>query len=127
MAGRLINGIQYVGLMNDNSFKRKSLSDNVYFTLRDIFWNGDVNEVFSVNHYNSLLTNNISFEERNEYFVYTNVLYDYNVDYTKKLFNWLSRLTGYKLTSNPSGWKDSMFDFLEPEEDEEIDMTEYIK
>jgi hypothetical protein len=37
MAGRLIEGIRYIGLMNDNSFKSKSLEDNVYFTLRDIF------------------------------------------------------------------------------------------
>lgn len=124
MAGRLINGIQYVGLMNDNSFKSKSLEDNVYFTLRDIFWNGDINDVFSANYFNSLLTNNISFEERKDNFNYTNILYDYNLDYTKKLFNWLSRLSGYNGTDTR---KNSLFEFLELEENEEIDMTEYMK
>lgn len=131
MAGRLINGIQYVGLMNDNSFKSKSLEDNVYFTLRDIFWNSDINDIFSVNHFSSLLTNDISFEERKDNFKYTNILYDYNLDYTKNLFNWLSRLTGYKITSNPSGRKNIMFDFQELEEGDpevnDIDMTKYMK
>ncbi len=127
MAARLIEGIRYVGLMNDNLFKSKSLEDNVYFTLRDIFWNGEIADLFSANYYNSLLTNGISFEERDENFQYTNVLYDYNSDYTKKLYDWLSCLTGCKLTSKPNGWKDSMFEFLEVEEDETIDINEYMK
>jgi hypothetical protein len=127
MAGRLIDGIKYVGLMNDNSFKSKSLEDNVYFTLRDIFWNGEVDDVFSANHYNGLLTNGITFEKRDKYFEYASVLYDYNSNYTQKLYDWLSRLTGYKLTSKPNGWKDSMFEFLEVDEDDEIDMAKYMK
>jgi hypothetical protein len=131
MPGRLIDGIRYVGLMNDNSFKSKSLEDNVYFTVRDIFWNGCPDDCFTANHFNDLLTNGISFKERDERFEYTNVLYDYNLDYTKKLYNWLSRLTGYKRTSSPNGWKDSMFEFQEVEEDDpevnEIDMKEYMK
>ena len=127
MAGRLIDGIRYVGLMNDNSFKSKSLEDNVYFTLRDIFWNGEVDDVFSANHYNGLLTNGITFEKRDKYFEYASVLYDYNSNYTQKLYDWLSRLTGYKLTSKPNGWKDSMFEFLEVDEDDEIDMAKYMK
>jgi hypothetical protein len=127
MAGRLIDGIRYVGLMNDNSFKSKSLEDNVYFTLRDIFWNGCPDDCFAANHYNSLLTNCILFEKRGANFEYTNILYDYNLDYTKKLYDWLSCLTGYKLTSKPNGWKDSMFDFENPDEDDEIDMSRYMK
>ncbi len=127
MAGRLINGVRYISLMNNNSFKSKSLEDNVYFTLRDIFWNGEIDDLMSANHYNSLLTNNVSFEERDENFEYTNILYDYNSDYTKKLYDWLSRLTGYKLTSKPNGWKDSMISFRKVQEDEVIDMTRYMK
>ena len=87
MAGRLINSVKHVGLLNDNAFKSKSLEDNVYFTLRDIFWNGSPDDCFSANHFNSLLTNGVSFEERGENFRYTNVLYDYNLDYTKKLYS----------------------------------------
>ena len=127
MAARIIDGVRYVGLMNDNSLKSKSLEDNVYFTLRDIFWNGEVNDLMTVNHFNGLLTNNICFEERDKYFEYTNLLYDYNSDYTKKLYNWLSMLTGYKLTSKPNEWKASIFEFLEVNEDDEIDMEKYIK
>jgi hypothetical protein len=127
MAGRLIDGIRYICLMNDNSFKSKSLEENVYFTLRDIFWNGDIDDVISANHYNGLLTNDISFEERDANFEYTNVLYDYNSDYTKKLYDWLSSLTGYKRTSKSNGWKDSMISFRKVEEDEVIDMTRYMK
>ena len=39
--GILSNGIKYVELMNDNELKNKSLEDNVYHTLRDIFANAD--------------------------------------------------------------------------------------
>jgi hypothetical protein len=85
MAGRLIDGIRYIGLMNDNSFKRKSLEDNVYFTLRDIFWNGEVDDLMTANHFNGILTNNICYEDRSKNFNYANILYDYESDYTKKL------------------------------------------
>jgi len=127
MACRLIDGIKYVGLMNDNSFKSKSLEDNVYFTLRDIFLNGEIDDIMSANHFNGLLTNNISFGERDAKFEYTNLLYDYNSDYTQKLYDWLACLTGYKLTSKPNRWKNSMFDFENPDEDDEIDMSRYMK
>jgi hypothetical protein len=128
MAGRLIDGVRYVGLMNDNSFKSKSLENNVYFTLRDIFWNGEIDDLMTANHFNGLLTNNVSFQERDERFEYANLLYDYNSDYTQKLYDWLVRLTGYKRTSNNvNGRKDSMFEFLEVEEDDEIDMAKYMK
>jgi len=44
MAARLNNGIKYIGLMNDNSLKSKSLEYNIIFTLRDIFKNCEINE-----------------------------------------------------------------------------------
>jgi hypothetical protein len=43
------------------------------------------------------------------------------------LYDWLIRLTGNKRTSKPNGWKDNMFEFLEVNEDDEIDMSEYMK
>lgn len=118
MAGKLIDDIQYMRLYNDNSFKSQSLEDNVYFTLRDIFLNGEINDVFTANHFNGLLTNNISFEERNNSFEYTNLLYDYNSDYTRKLLDWL-----YRTYPN----KNYSFEFLPLEKDDEIDMKEYMK
>lgn len=42
--------------MNDNTLKSKSLEDNVYFTLRDIFWNGDYDQCISANYYNGITT-----------------------------------------------------------------------
>ena len=36
---RIINNIKYIHLSNENHLKNKSLEDNVYFTLRDIFYN----------------------------------------------------------------------------------------
>ena len=127
MAGRLINGVAYVGLMNDNSFKKYSLENNVYFTLRDIFRNGDINDAFTANYFNGVLTNNISFEEREDHFQYTNCLQE-DYDYTKKLFDWLYRLSGIGMKTkwNP---KDYIFEFysLEEMEEEEPDMTEYMK
>jgi hypothetical protein len=120
MAGRLIDGIRYVRLMNDNSLKCMSLEDNVYFTLRDIFWNGDTRQCMTANHFNGLLTNNIYFEERHKNFEYSNLLYDYNSDFTQKLYNWLCLFK-----------KISMFDFLELEEGDpevnDIDMDYYMK
>lgn len=122
MAGRLINGVKHIGLMNDNSFKSKSLEDNIYFTLRDIFWNGDSEQCMTANHFNSLLTNNICFEERDKNFNYSNVVYDYNSQFTQRLYNWLSLYKQKQI---------SMFDFIELEEGDpevnEIIMDKYMK
>lgn len=83
--------------------------------MRYIFWNGCPDDCYTANHFNGLLTNGVSFEDRNAKFEYTNVLYDYNLKYTKKLYYWLSRLTKY------------MFDFVKPYKDEEINLTKYMK
>jgi hypothetical protein len=79
-----------MGLLNNNDFKKLSLNDNVYFTLRDIFANADTYDIcIQANYYNSMLTNNISFEERNknESFQYSDVLEQ--KEYVKKLQSWL--------------------------------------
>ena len=70
-----IDNIKYICLYDDNEFKKKSLEDNVYFTLRDIFLNADAADiVFEVNKYNYVLSNGISYEDRTDTFEYTNVL-----------------------------------------------------
>ena len=107
-----------------NDLKKLSLNDNVYFTLRDIFANADSYDIcMTANHFNSLLTNNISFEERNpdEPFQYSNVLEQ--TEFVKRLQTWLSNFDVY--------W----FHFLEEDGDEEagdddklsVDMNDYIK
>ena len=110
----LRNGIKYMLLCNNNDLKKKSLNDNVYFTVRDIFKNGDYNMVITANYYNGLLTNNISYEDRNPavQFQYANVLEQ--PVYLTKLLKWLSQIGMYS------------FDFVELE-GEDIDMAEYIK
>ncbi len=114
MTGIVINGIKYMYIVNDNDFKKKSLYDNVYFTLRDIFANADsFDTIMESNCYNSILTGNVSFEDRTDKFQYANVLD--KKDYTGKLLNWLKNFN--------VNW----FNFYEPEEYEETDMTKYMK
>lgn len=119
MAGRLINGVRYICLFNnnDNTLKSKSLEDNVYFTLRDIFRNGDYGDIMKANHFNSLLTNNIPFENREEKFKYTNCLHKY--DYIKSLLQWLKQISLISESGN-------YFDF-EVNEDEELNNLTFIK
>ena len=65
--------------MNDNQFKKKSLCDNFYFTLRDIFTNTDSFDICDIaNYFNTRLANNICFEDRTERFEYTNLLHEKN-------------------------------------------------
>jgi hypothetical protein len=115
--GRIFNGTKYMRLCNNNDFKKLSLNDNVYFTLRDIFSNRDSYDIcMTANHFNSLLTNNISFQERKnseEPFQYSNVLEDKN--FVKLLQKWLS------------SFHVSWFHFLEEDEEEDVDMNDYIE
>lgn len=111
---RIIDDVKYVCLMNDNDFKKISLYDNVYFTLRDIFANsGTYGTVMEANYFNGILTNNIYFEDRTENFKYSNELHQ--SEFVRQLQNWLNNLDIYD------------FEFEEPTEDEEIDMKEYMK
>lgn len=112
MSGRLINGIKHMYINDDNDFKKKSFEDNVYFTLRDIFWNaGSPDTCYQANDFNISLTGRIYFEERTDKFEYTNVLYEKY--YVERLQRRLKRFNHY------------YFEFEEP--DEEIDMDKYMK
>lgn len=56
MAGKRINGIEYIHLFNCNDFKKNSLYDNLYLTLKEIFWNANSADVsMQANSYNYLL------------------------------------------------------------------------
>lgn len=88
---RLIDGIKYIKLSNSREFKKISLEDNVYFTLRDIFLNyGYIDDVLRANDFNSKLTNNISYEHRTENFRHTNSLLDDN--FLSSLIVWIKRI-----------------------------------
>ena len=117
MSSKLINGIKYMYIMNNNDFKKKSLYDNVYFTLIDIFANAESYcDIMASNSYNKQLTNNVCFEDRTDDFRYTNVLDE--KDYVEKLLRWLKKFNIH------------CFEFLEPEQYEpdvnEIDMKKYM-
>jgi hypothetical protein len=119
MAGIIINGVKYVGLMNNNLLKSKSLEDNIYFTLRDIFMNGNTDACMYANHYNGLLTNNIHLEDRDADFKYSNLIYSNNSDFIEKLYCWLAVYT-----------KNGLFDyetFEELKDNTHLNMIEYIK
>ena len=111
--GRIINEIKYMYLMNNNEFKQKSLEDNLYFTLRDIFSNAeDIHSVFEANSFNDRLSGGISFEERTDNFQYVNVLQ--NKEYVSDLIVWLHYFT------------EDWFEFIEFEFEKEPNIN-YIK
>ena len=88
--GRIIDGVKYIHLMNDNDFKKKSLYDNVYFTLRDIFCNAEsADTIMTANDFNGRLTNNICFEDRTEKFQYSNELHQKY--FVERLQRWLKK------------------------------------
>jgi len=104
MAGKRINGIEYIHLFNCNDFKKNSLYDNLYFTLKEIFWNANSADVsMQANSYNYMLTI-ISFE-------------DIPKDEFRKILELLNRITYDK------GW----FEFIDLKEREEINEDEYIR
>ena len=104
MGGKRINGIEYIHLFNCNDFKKNSLYDNLYLTLKEIFWNANSSDVSMLaNSYNYMLTN-IKFE-------------DVPKDELNKILELLNRITYNK------GW----FEFIDLEEGEEINEDEYIR
>lgn len=63
----------------------------MYFTLRDIFLNHPyIDDVLRANDFNGKLTNNISYEDRTEKFVYTNLLMDEN--FLSSLIEWIKQI-----------------------------------
>lgn len=91
--GLIINNVKYILLQGENieKLKKESLEDNIYFTLRDIFFNAeDVRTIDIVNNFNRRLTNNICYEVRKSDFHYSNVLS--NEEFVKELLKFLNRI-----------------------------------
>jgi hypothetical protein len=105
MSGKLIHGVKYISIANNNDLKKKSLEDNLCFTLRDIFWHADSTDTAcQANYYNSMLTNNICFEERSDSFQYKKL----EKHELEKISRWLNNI-------KKNGW----FEFLEGDREEE--------
>lgn len=90
----IIDGCVKFNLCYNNSFKKISFEDNVYFTLRDINWNIH----WDKNSYDNLSKSifffeklsEINFKERTNDFCYTNILND--KQYVLQLIQWLNSL-----------------------------------
>jgi hypothetical protein len=114
--GKLINGIKYICIHDVDEYKKKSLNDQFYFTLRDIFWNTDSFDVMMIiNNFNRMLTDGTSFDSRTNTFQYTNLLYQKTE--LKKILRFLNRI-------KQTGW----FEFIESKDkdEEESINEEYI-
>jgi hypothetical protein len=128
---RLISGTKYLKLYNPNEFKSKTLEDNVYFTLRDIFLNyGYIESIMRANDLNSKLSGNICFEERDEYFKYTNDLMDEK--FLTNLIKFLKSIhsSEFEFETPEQYWTEDKSTNKYKEELEwyyNVDMNEYIK
>lgn len=113
--GRIIDGVKYIHILNDNEFKIKSLNDHVYFTLRDIFENAyHYDTILYANRFCEKLTGEIHFlDDMKTTYTYTNILN--KKYYLKKLIDWLDSLDIYS------------FEFILLGENDKINMKEYIK
>ena len=81
-----------MNIHDENDFKKLSLEDNFYFTLRDMFWNGNTCDfICDVNEIQNKLTNDISLNERTDLFQYTNLLN--NSLEMELILYWLNRIT----------------------------------
>lgn len=112
--GKIIHGIRYIHLLNDNKIKKISLNDYVYFTLRDIFENAyNYDTINETNWFCEKLTGELYFEDRKSTYKYTNALNKKH--YLTKLITWLNKIDI------------TYFEFILLGEDEKINMEEYIK
>jgi len=112
--GRLVNGIKYIFIAQDNNLKKKSLEDNLYYTLMDIFWNANHSDDCMIsNGYSRMLTGDTDFVQRSDDFQYTNVLQKkYELE---KILRWLNSI------------KEGFFDFTDQEEGEETNEDTYMR
>lgn len=91
---KIINGIKYIELFDSNELKNKSLEDNVYYTLKDIIYNGEEDDIAASNY----LIKNLKKTDTNvNYQEYSNILYDYNSDFTQKLYNYMCKFSITKI------------------------------
>jgi hypothetical protein len=90
MVGRIIDNIEYIEVLFNNKLKSKSLEDNIYYTLRDIFWNCDEEyDIIMTKKFNKILISNNYFDTSE----YTDVLYDYCSEFTQELYDYLKNFT----------------------------------
>jgi hypothetical protein len=90
--GKIINGMKYMALQYSHDFKKISLNDHIYFTLRDIFINSESYDIIlQAKSYIDIIIDSIRFYERTPQFEYTNALC--KNQYVKSLLSWLNQIT----------------------------------
>ena len=88
---RIINGIKYFQHCNDNNIKSLSLEDNVYFTLRELFYNMyELDYIMEANVFNNEISGSICYEDRKSDFKYRNALNDKL--FVDRLNKWLNQI-----------------------------------
>lgn len=83
MVGISVDGINYIWLYRDNDLKRKSLEDHIYYTLADLWHNGDGKYNSNAEYFSFILSGNERIGDENV--KYTNVLYDHTSNFTQEL------------------------------------------
>ena len=79
MVGVTLNNNRYIMVCNKQILKLKSLEDNLYFTIREIFFNIEPEfKINKANYINSKLSNGIPYEDRNDKFEYYKLTNDSN-------------------------------------------------
>lgn len=89
--GRILNGTKQMFMSIDNTMKKKSLEDNLYFTLMDLLCNfASSSDCIMANAYGAMLSGNIDYKQRTDEFQYTNMLNE--KDKLFKQLRWLDRI-----------------------------------
>jgi len=88
------DGIKYIEIINDKELKLKSLEDNLYCKLNDIYFNIDnLDFIEEADYFNIVLTNGITFPERNSLFKYSNLIN--NKLYLREIIRFLKNISEY--------------------------------
>ena len=117
MVGITWNNNRYIMVCNEQILKLKSLEDNLYFTIREIFFNIESEfKVNKANDINSKLSNGISYEDRNDKFEYYKLIND--SDFVKSISDFLNSIKQSDFTFP--------YDDVEDELDAEAINAEYI-
>ena len=88
---RIINCIKYLQHCNDNNIKSLSLEDNVYFTLRELFYNMyELDYIMEANVFNNEISGSICYEDRKSDFKYKDALNDKL--FVDRLNKWLNQI-----------------------------------
>lgn len=117
MVGITWNKKKYIMLSNDINLKSLSLEDNIYFTLRDIFFNIEPEvKMYKANDINAKLSMEIPYEDRDNTFKYYKLASD--SDFVTVILDFLNSI------------KQSDFNFEYENVEDEVDVntinSEYI-